>query len=337
MNGIDFHRTCKAVLGGLTVFSVIVVSSPLPVLAQQAPSVRFQSLNPPYADFVISVPVGWGFRAGAYENPITVWVTGLAEDIIAPQAVAGAQASFNTCNQIAQVMSVHTTKWSASGSLPVFISYLRRKGTAAQITSHRPLGSQSVDATARIVEGGMPLDSHLVVSMIWVPSPSYSSIVQMAVQRCPGRVRALPAWESFAFLTSCSAPAGSLARWERTCAAILSSFYPHPNWLVAYARQFATQMKTSAAVDQLVSGIRQAGQKQLQGQLDYMESNWNSMRQRRAALEGDVLLRTQGGNEIYRPNVFDTWCEDSAQYVFGTNAPTPPPNCAFRLPKVGTR
>ncbi len=267
-----------------------------------------------------------------------IWVTGLAEDLIAPQIVASARRTLNACNQMAEVMRIHTTKWMPSDSLRLFASYLGRNGTPAQITSQKPFGNQSVEATVRVVEGGIPLDAHLSVSMMWVPSPSYSPIVRMAAQKCPGRIPVLPAWESFAFLTSCGAPAGTLPRWERVCAAILSSFYPKPNWLVAYAQQFASQMKTSAAqVNQLVGSIRRAGQQQLQGQLDYMESNWNSMRQRGAALGGDVLLKTREGNQIYRPNEFDTWCEDSGGRVFGTNAPTTLPDCAYTLPKVGTR
>jgi hypothetical protein len=353
MTATGSDRKFKVALSGLTI-GIVAFASSLPISAQQGSSVRFQTLNPPYGDFIISVPPGWGFKGNAYENPITVtapnaggpsvtiwaaiWVTGLAEDLIAPEIVASAQRTLNACNQMAEVMRIHTTKWSPSDSLRLFASYLGKNGTPAQITSQKPFGSQSVDATMRVVEGGIPLDAHLSVSMMWVPSPSYSTIVQMAAQKCPGRIPVLAAWESFAFLTSCGAPAGTLPRWERVCAAILSSFYAQPNWLMAYAQQFANQMKTSAAqVNQLVGSIRRAGQEQLQGQLDYMESNWNSMRQRGAALGGDVLLKTHEGNQIYRPNMFDTWCEDSGGRVFGTNAPTTPPNCVYTLPKVGTR
>ena len=323
------------------------------LVAQRGSAVDFGSLNAPNGDFIIAAPPGWGFKGDAYENPITIaapgvggpsltiwaaiWVTGLAEQIMAPGALAGAQSSLNVCGPIAQVMSVHTTRWSPNQTLPLFAAYLRENGSPAQIVSQSPFGRDSADATMRFIEGNITFDAHLSLSMISVPSPSYSPIVQFAAMKCPG-IRPAQTYESFAFLTSCAAPTGTLARWEHTCAAILASFYPRQNWLVAYARQFAQQMQVSAAqVNELVGALRRAGQKQLQNQLDYMENNWNTWRQRGAALGGDVLLKTHEGNEITRPGFYDTYCENSIGQVWGTNDPTLPPDCVYHLPSVGTR
>src|SRR3989449_9548898 len=159
-------------------------------------------------------------------------------------------------------MSVHTTRWNTSDALGLMVAYLRRTGQPAELVSKRAVaGGQSMEAMLRYLTRGVPKDARLIVSMAHSPSPSYSPIVAMAHQQCPG-IPVLPAWESFAFLTSCSAPAGTLATWEHVCAAIFASFHPRGNWLVAYARQVAPPMKTSAARgDQITASIRPVGER----------------------------------------------------------------------------
>src|SRR3989475_10399977 len=287
---VTLRSNLKASLTGILFLAAVGVASPVPTPAQQGSAVKFRTLNPPNGDFVIAAPPGWGFEENKFENPITVapargvgpsatiwamiWVTGLAEDMMAPDILRRARASLNACGPMAQVMSVHTTRWNTSDALGLMVAYLRRTGQPAQLVSKRVVsGGQSMEAMLRCLTRGVPKDARLIVSMAHSPSPSYSPIVAMAHQQCPG-IPVLPAWESFAFLTSCSAPAGTLATWEHVCAAIFASFHPRGNWLVAYARQFAQQMKTSAAqVDQITASIRHVGKMQLQSRLDWIASN----------------------------------------------------------------
>jgi len=220
-----------------------------------------------------------------------IWVTGLAEDMLAPDILQRAWSSLNACGPMAQVMSIHTTRWSTSNGLDLMTAYLRRNGQPVQLVSKSIVsGGQSMEATLRSVTRGVPKDSRIIVSMAYSPSPSYTPIVAMAHQRCPD-IRVIPAWESFAFVTSCSAPAGTLANWEPVCTAIIASFHPRGNWLVAYAQQFAAQMKASAAqVNQITASIRRVGEMQLQSQLDWMASNWATGLRTADALGGNVRL-----------------------------------------------
>ena len=334
---VTLRSNLKAPLTGILFLAAVGVASPVPTPAQQSSAVKFRTLNPPNGDFVIAAPPGWGFEENKVENPITVapargvgpsatiwamiWVTGLAEDMMAPDVLRRARASLNACGPMAQVMSVHTTRWNTSDALGLMVAYLRRTGQPAQLVSKRVVsGGQSMEAMLRSLTRGVPKDARLIVSMAHSPSPSYSPIVAMAHQQCPG-IPVLPAWESFAFLTSCSAPAGTLATWEHVCAAIFASFHPRGNWLVAYARQFAQQMKTSAAqVDQITASIRHVGKMQLQSHLDWMASNWATGQR-----TGDVLGRNirlthpQTGQQVLRPDDYEHYCEDRGGWVWGTN------------------
>lgn len=326
----------KTALIGI-LFLVVAVASPLPTRAQQGSAVKFRTLTPPYGDFVISAPPGWGFEENKFENPITVappggagpsatiwamiWVTGLAEDMLAPGILQRSQSSLNVCGPMAQVMAIHTTRWSTSDTLALILAYLRNIGQPAQLLSKRAVsGGQSMEATLRSITRGVPKDSRVIIAMAYAPSPSYSPIVAMAHQQCPG-IHVLPAWESFAFLTSCSAPAGTLRNWEHVCAAILASFHPRGNWLVAYAQQFAQRMKASAAqVNQITASIRRVGEMQLQNELDWMAVNWTTGQHTGDVLGGNIRLTIpQTGQQILRPNDFDHYCQDNAGYVWGTN------------------
>src|SRR3989442_2215105 len=79
-----------------------------------------------------------------------IWVTGLAEDMMAPDILRRARASLNACGPMAQVMSVHTTRWNTSDALGLMVAYLRRTGQPAQLVSKRVVsGGQSMEAMLR--------------------------------------------------------------------------------------------------------------------------------------------------------------------------------------------
>jgi hypothetical protein len=312
---------------------------------------KFRTLNPPNGDFIISVPPGWGFEGNNFENPITVtpvvgggpsatiwamiWVTGLAEDMLAPDILQRARSSLNACGPIAQVMSVHTSRWNTGDTLGLILAYLNRNGQPAQLVSSTMLSApESMEATVRSATRGVPTEARLIFSMEYAPSPSYTPIVAMAHQQCP-RISMLPAWESFAFLTSCNAPAGTLVKWEPICTAIFASFHPRANWLVAYAQQFTEQMKANAVqVNQITASIRHIGEMQLQNQIDWMARNWTTGLRAGDVLGGNIRLTDpQTGEQVLRPNVYDHYCKDSVGNVWGTNDAfiLQPPDCAVVL------
>jgi len=287
--------------------------------AQTATNRNLQTLNlrplsSPNRDFAISVPEGWNFQGNNNENPIivspqrvsapsaTIWVgirvIPIVEQMLAKRLLSQRLPLFDTCGPIGATVTAHTTRWNPGDALDVMLAYLRdTQDPTVQLVSRTTISGEAMEATLKSNSDNIPSQSRVILSMSHFQDEGYTMQIALFHSQCSA-IPMQTAYESFASLTSCRAPAGNLEAWEPVCAAIFASFNPFDNWLDAYGQQVSREIQAAGGqVNQIVSQIRRAGEQNLRNETDYMSSNAESGKKRARVLGGLKTLQDENGTE----------------------------------------
>jgi hypothetical protein len=288
-------------------------------------AIKAFTLASPLGDYTISVPEGWGFRAGpstegqpaqSTENPIMVAPTGQDEPIAfiyGMLPISGLQAA-ESAPSASQILSdpatyvkaflraeaaAMTTRWTAAAAAEMMARALAATSPDTQLLAVSAQSATRAIATVRYTFRGTLLDDRWVIMMVYVLNPAWTVVL------------GVPAWDSFAFLAGCEAPAGTLARVEPVCAHILTSFRAGGSWL---RDDIARYLSNQDQQVQMVQGaIDRVAQMQYQSQLQAMDTNYRVYRGWWKVL-GNI-------DDLRNPETGTTWWNVRDDYAYYCETP----------------
>lgn len=203
----------------------------------QPVAAKLRRISGPKGDYEIAAPDGWLLDRVQNENPIEV-VSSQNSGFrvgIAGMLWINEFAATPCWQQVTDVIKAlqcdaayGAGQMSAADALPVIISLAEQAQPGEQVkivSAPSPRQGNNSETTVSVTYQGADTEQVWIVSMLYVLNPLYTGI-----SWANGSQQTY--WDSFAFVSACSAPNGHLRDVLQLCAAIVMTFQPH-GWLQA--------------------------------------------------------------------------------------------------------
>jgi hypothetical protein len=231
--------------------------------------------------------------------------------LLAPNMISGCVAP-----AVRAQLADSARQWKAEQALGAILQMFSGPADRFQITSSNETSPGQVQYRVASVENGEPLSHWGEVSMSYLANPLLSQAGQAGVT-------------SLALVTGCRSAPDSESALRATCASVLQSFRPVPNWSQAVAAEFMQSYRQEAqalinmginvannmGVTREMIGNFGAAQQQMQlqtfeniqGAQYRSQQNWN------AALGGNVNMVNPVTGEVKSlPSGYGSYCDDAA-------------------------
>ena len=286
-------------------------------------ALALRTLSSPTGGFTIQAPAGWGFRPGgnsdasiavspngsAYPNAYIlalVPITGLRTDL------TGVSPFADTAGWLRSYFGELVSPPTAAQAVQLFAAaidrgFLSSLGLAnMQTLSLQSTAANAAQVTSRFQFRDQWIEQSMYLRLVYQLNPAYSAI--------SGR----PAYDTLAFMSGCSAPAGTLGALTRTCARILRSFRAGAQWLQRDLINYFVNQDRQVQLAQ--NSVNQIGQMEAQSEAQLQDSTARVGALWRNALGGTTdLVDTQSGEVYNVTDQYSYYCVSPSQYVLGTN------------------
>ena len=358
-----FRRGRRLVAGALT--GAVVLGAVTPGIAAAAQSSQSKTRPSPVhviaahtlttvrGDYTIDVPVGWDFRSGYAagastqpadytEDPIIVTPMGQDE----PAAFIYGMLSINGFKDLESQPSMSeaasnpdgfvqafvqaeaesmSTRWSASESATIIAKLLATRAPDIRLVSVASQSATRATVRVRYSAQGRQLDDQWVITLAYVLNPAWTALI------------GAPAWDSFAFVSGCEAPVGSLDRVKPVCAHILASFHPNNAWLSSLVAQYIGHLDQQ--VQMVGHTVDTIAQMQYQEQMQMADPTYRVGYRWWQTLGNDVDLKNPDTGTIWwnTDAGYHYYCETPQRAIIGADdysALREAPDCRTMLQKV---